>query len=434
MRMQYRFHFLVAVALLGGCIPPAIAPVSPVESIPPTALATMLTSMPAEPPATFTPTWPAPTITSSPVGPAATSTVALPPESTLRYQPLEVTSNLSSDVKPAGDLLVWEEQPHLLRFNPQLQLEDLPGIDIACLSTSPNGQWIAYCVLSEDSPTGQWLIVESADRQQHYQVPIDLHLAYFGAYEWLDNQRLVFPFMQEIATVYPVMIINPFIGKQTELGSDYPGISGTVVGPIGRLAFEYSSLVYHPSLNLVIFPEMTPQRYIVLWDRQSNSVLAKVEDKGEFLNYPLWSPDAKQFVVAVRKDDGNSIEEWFGVSREGQVEQLTHFGDYFADAEIGHANWSPDGQKLAFWLETSSGLCSGTRLDVLELATRQVTNTCIPGSLEFAPPPIWSLNSRYIAVINADASPDQTILVDLERGRAYDITNYGSPVGWLALP
>jgi hypothetical protein len=44
------------------------------------------------------------------------------------------------------------------------------------------------------------------------------------------------------------------------------------------------------------------------------------------------------------------------------------------------------------------------------------------------------LDSRYAVVINAEPSPNQTLLVDFEQGRAFDITEYGAPVGWLALP
>jgi hypothetical protein len=376
-------------------------------------------------------------LTPSPVGSTATSTVALPPEDVLKYRPLEIASSLPPDVKPTGALLVWGEQPHLLRFDPQIQLENFSGIEFSCLSTSPDGKWLAYCLASDDSPTGVWLIVESADRQQRYQVSASF--LFFNVYEWLDNQRLIFPLGRKGNEYSPMVVINPFTGEQTELVSDYPGMSGTVAGPMGRMAFEYSSLVYDPSLNLVIFPEIiSPQRYIVLWDRQSNTALAKVEDKGEFLNYPLWSPDAKQFVVAVlsQKEGEKHIEEWFSVSRVGQVERLTYFGDYFVKAEISNGNWSPDGQKLAFWLETTPSLCPGAHLVVLEMMSKQATDTCIPGTLGYVKPPIWFLDSRYISVVNVNVDDDswQAILVDYEQGRAFDITEYGVPVGWLALP
>jgi Tol biopolymer transport system component len=120
------------------------------------------------------------------------------------------------------------------------------------------------------------------------------------------------------------------------------------------------------------------------------------------------------------------------------VEQLTRFGDYFSSSEIGSSsNWSPDGQKLAFWIDLSPSPCPGLRLAILDMTTKQVTNTCLPGTLQYAPPPIWSLDSRYILVMDATATPIKKILVDIENEQAFDITALvgdSSPIGWLASP
>jgi hypothetical protein len=418
-----RFEF--AIALLGiflsGCAPMLIFPSSsnatlaPIETLAPTSTAVHVYR----------------------TGPASTSTIDLPPENILKYHPFDVAPGLPPNVKPTGVLLIWGDQPQLLHFESQVRVESLPGIDFPCLSTSPDGQWLAYCPLSDDSPTGQLLIVESADQQQKKKVPLKLDVLYYHSYQWLDNQQLIFPLVQKDDEKLRSMgVVNPFTGKQQELVTEYPGMTFSMPGPAGRMQFMYSSVVYDPSLRLVVYPQWGSPNYIILWDRQSKSALAKIEDDGEFSHYPLWSPDASQFAVAVFRDVGkNIIDEWFSASRDGQkVERLTHFGDYFADAEIGVAgNWSPDGQKLAFWLKTSTGPCSDTHLAILEMATRQVTNTCIPGALGDSPP-LWSLDSRYIVVRNTMNDSLQTLLVDIEQGRAFDITKYGVPIGWLALP
>lgn len=437
MRLRHRAYFLLllAVTFLESCSSSTTAQSLPIGNASLIALTTPTGTTDLQP--VVAPPRPTQTAIPSPVKPIVTSIVALPPENILKYQPFEIAPGLLPDVKPTGVLLVWGEQPQLLHFDPPVRLETFPDINTHCLAISPGGKWLAYCTLSDVSPTGEWLIVESADRQQYYRFAMDTHLIWFGSHEWLDDQRLIFPLLREMAAVYPMVVINPFTGEQTELASDYPDISGTYAGPVGRMAFGYSSLVYDPSLNLVIFPRRQgPRKSIVLWERQSNTTLAEVEDRGEFLNYPLWSPDAQQFAVAVVHQVSKyyNTEEWFLVSRQGDVQQLTHFGDYFMQAEIGDGNWSPDGRKLAFWVQTNPSSCPNAHLAVLEIATERVTDTCIPGTLEFAPPPIWSLDSRYLAVVNYTASPYQTILVDFEHGRAFDITEYGIPIGWLALP
>jgi hypothetical protein len=382
---------------------------------------------------TSVPTKVAPTLTPSPL------------ENIINFQQFDIASEIPADLRPDDALVIWSEPLQLLRFEPDIHRETIIGIDpnAGCFSTSPDGKWLSYCPQSSDSPTGQWLIVESADRQEQKKVPMDLRLIYFGAYQWLDNQRLTFPLIQaEYQPAYPVVVINPFTGEQVKLSSDYPGLQLSPSGTATSMDFNFSDVVYDPLLEHVIFPSWGGEHnYIVLWNRQSNSEVARVENHSQvFGHYPLWSPDATQFAVPVvntiRGD--HVIEEWYSVSREGQVEQLTHFGDYFSDSDIGSAsNWSPDGRKLAFWIEVSPSLCPGLNLALLDLDTKQITNTCIPGNSDYAPPPIWSLDSRYIVAVNANTSPRQTILVDIEEDRAFDITDItdGSiPIGWLVSP
>jgi len=368
-----------------------------------------------------------------------------PPENILNFQQFDITSEIPSDLRPDGALVIWSEPLQLLHFEPDIHMETIIGIDpdVGCFSTSPDGKWLSYCPQSSDSPTGQWLIVASADGQVQKKVPMDIHLIYFGVYQWLDNQRLTFPLIQaEHQPAYPTVVINPFTGEQVKLSSDYPGLQLSPSGTATRMAFNFSDVVYDPSLEHVIFPSWGGERnYIVLWDRQSNSEVARIENHSQvFGHYPLWLPDATQFAVPVvntiRGD--HLIEEWYSMSREGQVEQLTHFGDYFSDSEISPAsNWSPDGRKLAFWIKVSPSLCPGLNLAILDLDTKQVTSTCILGNSDYAPPPIWSLDSRYIVVVNVRTESRQTIVVDIEGDRAFDITDIieGSlPIGWLVSP
>ena len=390
---------------------------------------------------------PSPIVTSSPIvaSPTIEETV-LPPENILQYQLLEISPELPSDVKPTDSLVIWSDPLQLIRFGPQVHLETIPGVDrnANCLTTSPDGKWLAYCPVSNDSPTGQLLVVQSADGHQQKKIPLDMYLHNVGAYgfpPWLDNQHLIFLRLvpnEYPHEGYPIVVINPFTGKHSKLVSNYPDFQRSPAGPAGHMDFGYSDLVYDPSLNLVIYPSAIGGSYIVLWDRQAKSALAKVEVAIGY--YPLWSPDAKQFVVPllVPKQSDNIIEEWFRVSRDGQVEQLTHFGDFFVSSEVSaEYSWSPDSQKLAFWLDVSPSLCSGMNLAILDIPSKQVTNTCIPGRPGYPLSPIWSLDNRFIAVVSSGKDSRQAILVDAKESQAFDITNItdGSlPLGWLVSP
>ncbi len=426
-RRYQQAAFLLVTMLLANCSPRTI------ESQQATA-----TEKPAETQVIFN-SLPTPTSSQMVDSPVPKETV-LPPENILKFQPFEIISELPSEIKPTGTLVMWQDSLQLLHFEPQVHLEIISGIDpdSNCLTTSPDGKWLAHCHFSDESPTGKWLFVESADWQQQKRIPIDTHLA-DASHLWLDNQHLAFTRVQgeNRPQGYSVVVIDPFTGKQLKLASNYPDLKLSPFDPVGTMGFGQSDVVYDPSLNLVIFPSAEGSD-IVLWDRQSKSVLAKVD--GAIGYYPLWSPDANQFLVPLQspKESENLIEEWFLVSRSGSVEQFTHFGDYFQTSEIGEGyNWSPDGQKLAFWLDISPSLCPGLNLAVLNIITEQVTDTCIPGSPNYALPPIWSLDSRYIVVSNLNTQTRQVILVDTTEGQAFDITNTAHsarPVGWLVSP
>jgi len=57
-------------------------------------------------------------------------------------------------------------------------------------------------------------------------------------------------------------------------------------------------------------------------------------------------------------------------------------------------SWSPDGQRLAFQLDTKPELCDNVMpLVILDLDTKQLTYYCIPGAVSDLKPPIWSLDS-----------------------------------------
>jgi hypothetical protein len=66
-------------------------------------------------------------------------------------------------------------------------------------------------------------------------------------------------------------------------------------------------------------------------------------------NDPLWSLDGSDFLIMGLDEKVNTVE-WFQVTRDGTIKQLTHFGENLKDASIGRPSRSPDGRYLAFKL------------------------------------------------------------------------------------
>jgi len=362
-----------------------------------------------------------------------------PPEQLFQFIMLRSILNLESETLPSGALVLTGEQSFLINFNKGMEREEVPDYD--CLSTTPDGKWLSYCPFSPDSPTGQWLIIESADRKMQKKVAIDNNLIPPLSHIWIDDQKMLLTLLDDSYEVRPLVSINPFTDEKEIIMSNYPGIEPSMWMP---MHFKISSVSYDPSLNLVVYPLMEEgHRYIVLWDRKNEKALGRVEDLGIYGFFPLWSPDGERFAVVVSymvsdKPDGkNYFQELISLNREGQVERLTFFADYrnyFGYVNLGQSQWSPDGSRLAFWVDMNKGPCSGIGLGILSIDTKKVAVYCLPNSINTdAIAPIWSLDGRFIAVENYPvANTRQAMLINLEQGWVLKIADDVFPVGWLA--
>jgi hypothetical protein len=260
----------------------------------------------------------------------------------------------------------------------------------------------------------------------------------------LDDERLVYNVLDRNKLTplrFPVAVINPFSGEVQEIASDYPGNSS----PWGtEMKFIYSDVVYDPTLNLAIYPEVNADgSFVTLWDRNSQTAVARLEELGIFYHNPIWLPGGKQFVISVthsatRRDDIDGWylrDEWFSIDRTGEINQLTHFGDHFTEADIEGASISPNGRYLAFWLAVNPSPYPGSNLAVLDLETRQVINYCVPGSpAKFPLEPVWSPDSRYIALVDyydRKSSDSHVILVNPTEGWAAQIADNLTADGWM---
>lgn len=386
--------------------------------------------------ATISPTsshTPESTPTINQITPTATSTQLS--ESILKQQCREILPTFPAGIAPQGILVLSSPDGlSLLNFSQQTQRE-ISGL-IESVGTSPDRKWLSYSNAGSEK-----LLIESVDGELQAEVSLKQGWLTFNQGFWLDNEQLWFPVFPRImqGEVAPMVIVNPLTGKQQEIPSDYPGIKqyqydfSTSPG----LHFGYSSVVFDPSLNLVIYPQEGDDGwYVVLWDRQSKKPIAKLPDGGLYGHMPLWIPDGNEFVVVARSD-WDRPREWIMVSRDGEIRQLTHFEDLYAQFEIGiYASISPDGHYLAFGLSQGEDTNSDRPkpLIILDLKTGEAIDTCITFSF---PEPIWSPDSRYLAVLSRESNkPSSIVVLDIEQNWAtkMDAGPRAMPVGWLKSP
>jgi hypothetical protein len=391
-------------------------------------------AMPAS--ATLAPT--TPTVRSTPVRTNTVVTDTLV-GSQIQFETLPTTTEI--DLPLPGSLLLEADNPYLLNLESGATRNLAPpGY---CLAVSPNRQLFSYCVTSEQSPTVKSLVIESSVGQQQAIMPVRPEWWWDFAVSWLDNERLTLNILEPTSTdltILPIAIVDPFGGTEELLVSDYPGITGSPIGPGGSIPFVYSTVVYDPSLALVVYPRSsTTGDYIVLWDRKAQRQLAELEELGVFLHRPVWSVNGAFFIVAVsvagvETADNKQMEELFVVSRDGAIKQATRFENDLNNARIGNAAISPDASRIAFWLDAAPSPCAGPNLALLDLTAERVLDFCVLGSddLGAAPlPPVWSPDGRYIAIDSYHDDQSHLRIVDTEENRLIDYPDAATPQGWL---
>ncbi len=169
---------------------------------------------------------------------------------------------------------------------------------------------------------------------------------------------------------------------------------------------------------------------------------------------PKWTPDGQQMLIVgpstllplkAEADDTVDKEELFGLSRDGAVNRLTYLTAAYSTVRIWEFSISPDGRHVSLWADAQPGsdypaypdsdTRSHLRLFVLDLATKDVVNYCIPGFPWNLP--VWSPDSHYLIVQDQDqilppaADKSHVYLVDLDRGFAVQIADVVTPEGWM---
>ena len=248
----------------------------------------------------------------------------------------------------------------------------------------------------------------------------------------MNNNTIAFQiFGHQPTTLIAIDLVS---GQKKTHAPDFPDINQLDPWSWGF----WGRTLYSPDLQYVIFPRLRgsePHRY-VLWDKQKQKEIGFM-DAGHASVAPQWAPDGEKFAVAYLNSD------FYVMDVDGVKKQLTDLEKAYPsyDLKIRLWSWSPDSQKIAFWLDLLSGEeLVEERLIVLDTHSMVLTDYCrfgdqvqiSPGTLDYAPAPVWSPDGSALLIENReDDNKSKLVIIDLGQQLLIQIGEDLYPYDWL---
>ena len=304
----------------------------------------------------------------------------------------------------------------------------IPGIQkrIDVYAVSPDHRMLAYKIYAA-SPGISLTLTDALN--QHSQVSF-VRKDDFALGNWLNNQQLLLGEEGEF------VIFNPYTqqGKSYSI-ADFPGYdTNNPQNNRGWVGIDPQSAIAVYKAN---------GSNIVLLDLGSKKIMAQIFDAYERPPIAEWTVDGSQAAIigttVVGKHPAEAGDNIFGVSRHGQVTQLTYLAEHYGIGfNIYSLSWSPDSRHIAFWMRIPSN--DKWQLAVLDTSTKQVTDYCIlsdpylhtsTGPSLGLSAPIWSPDGKQLIVEHRLDDSKYVVLLDVTQNLAFQIAQNASPIGWM---
>jgi hypothetical protein len=270
--------------------------------------------------------------------------------------------------------------------------------------------------------------------------------------QWVDQDNLLINQYRDFSTTYvptSSILFNPFTDKQKEYPPDYPNMPKYFSSPFHSWStYSYSLVIYDPLFSRAIYPgygdgENQNDTMLIFRDLQNRKEIGHffVDSIGNGEGAPQWKQDGSSVIMAINPQvmkSGKTIFDnikdglpykggfdLFDVSRDGIIKRLTYLTTQFHAYE-GAFSLSPDGNRIAFWLNLH-------RLAVLDTTNGNITNLCLTGG-ENLYSPVWSPDGKYLVMTTDNNESSGTFLIDLQQKAAVKLFENAVVQGWLINP
>ena len=316
-----------------------------------------------------------------------------------------------------------------------------PGIAPFDIIVSPDRKSVAMTMLTTTPPaeTTKLLIIDAGGITKREFVWKN---GWGRIAAWLDNHRLLIAKQTDLqlSTYNPenFILLDINTGVDVEIQVTYPDLN-----QVEYVNWNIINYIYSPDFMRVLYPtsKVDPGyvNYVALWDIEYKQVLAMLPVVLTETSLPQWSPDGSQILVSgLAFTLGEDSTTWRGqelytIDTNGKITQLSHFTDFYSGTvTIEKYTWAPDGQNIAFWIQTEQ--MDKPQLATLNINTGKVINHCISARpFHAASRPIWSPEGDYLIVGYQESLKDvsQALLIDITQNIVTKIGENVTPAGWM---
>jgi hypothetical protein len=419
----------VVIGLLSACTDQAA--LKPVQA---TDTATALPSTTLLP--TFTPT-----VTSTPLSPDAQTLKDI-----VFSDCIPVEQSFPVDMVIPWNILV-EQENNIYFLNP----ENGTRMEVPRFSENASDGSREYLFDSHVSPDGKWLAYPDITRKKVFFESVETLVTNRGTDRiivekehkifiqgWINNDTVLvlYPPSEE-GGFFPTVTLNPFTGEEHVflleempdfLDFHFSNASNYMIGEV----------VPDPALKRLIYPSQGVDELGIantLWDIENEKPLANIKFLIGKSNDPLWSQDGSDVVLMGPNQDDR--EEWFLITSNGIIRQITNFSDIFQDSPyyIYSPNRSGDGEYLFFqFIYNEPNKIA--KYVLLNIKKNENEGFCINlndnARLKWS---IWTPDSKFLIIISQVINENEkNILIDVENEKAYTFAEDMRVFGWVTKP